>query len=220
MTVSGPITIAGGQVEDGVVIGNTFDKYGSKNPVVRRLMAGFDNALSGFVEAADPSTIHEVGCGEGHWVMQWAAAGRTVRGTDFSGQVIEMARRNAAERGLDPGLFGVRSIHDVEPGRDSADLVVCCEVMEHVDDPERAFAALTRIVDRELIVSVPREPLWRALNMARGRYLADFGNTAGHVNHWSATGIRRLAGRYFDVVAVATPLPWTMLHCRRRAPRP
>jgi SAM-dependent methyltransferase len=206
--------VAGGQAEDGIVIGNTFDKYGSTNPLVKWMMAGFDGALSRFVEAADPTTIHEVGCGEGYWVMNWAARGKAVKGTDFSVQVIDMARKNAAQRGLDPDLFEVRSIYDVEPGRDSADLVVCCEVMEHVDDPERAFQALTRIVGKDLIISVPREPLWRALNMARGKYLSDLGNTPGHINHWSSAGIRRLASRHFDVVAMAQPLPWTMLHCK------
>ena len=41
-----------------------------------------------------------------------------------------------------------------------------------------------------LLVSVPREPLWRALNVARGAYLRELGNTPGHVNHWSKRGVR------------------------------
>ena len=72
--------VAGGLSENGVVIGNTYDKYGSKNPIVKRMMAGFDNALSGFVSDAAPQTIHEVGCGEGFWAMTWAAEGKQVRG--------------------------------------------------------------------------------------------------------------------------------------------
>ena len=38
---------------------------------------------------------------------------------------------------------------------------------------------------RWLLVSVPREPLWRGLNLARGSYLRELGNTPGHLNHWS-----------------------------------
>ena len=34
----------------------------------------------------------------------------------------------------------------------------------------------------------PREPLWRGLNIARGAYLKDLGNTPGHLNHWSKRG--------------------------------
>lgn len=217
MTQNTKMEVAGGREEDGVVIGNTFDKYGSKNPLVNWMMAGFDTALQNFVSAAAPNTIHEVGCGEGYWVMTWAVEGRQVRGTDFSEQVIHMAQQNAEERGLDPALFEARSIYDVDPAVDSADLIVCCEVMEHVDDPEAAFQALTKVAKKDLIVSVPREPLWRALNMARGKYLTDFGNTPGHINHWSSAGIERLAAKYFDVVSVAKPLPWTMIHCRTKS---
>lgn len=209
--------VAGGQAEDGIVIGNTFDKYGSKNPIVQWMMNGFDATLSKFVSDAAPETIHEVGCGEGFWVMTWAQEGRVVKGTDFSSQVIGMAKDNAKKRQLDADIFEVKSIYDVDAATDSADLVVCCEVMEHVDDPESAFEALTRIVGRDLIVSVPREPMWRILNMARGKYLGDFGNTPGHLNHWSSSGIRKLAEQYFDVVSLEKPLPWTMLHCRKKS---
>jgi ubiquinone/menaquinone biosynthesis C-methylase UbiE len=206
--------VAGGLSENGVVIGNTYDKYGSKNPIVKWIMAGFDNALSGFVSDAAPQTIHEVGCGEGFWAMTWAAEGKQVRGTDFSSQIIRIAKANATRRGLDPSLFEARSIYDLEPDRDGADLIVCCEVLEHVEEPDRAMKALQRVVGGNLVLSVPREPLWCVLNMARGKYLSNFGNTPGHINHWSASAIRALASRYFDVVAMATPLPWTMLHCK------
>ena len=67
---------------------------------------------------------------------------------------------------------------------------------------------------------MPREPLWRALNMARGAYWKDFGNTPGHINHWSARGFARFAEACFDVVDVATPLPWTMLFLKKRVGSP
>lgn len=206
--------VAGGRAEDGIVIGNTFDKYGSTNPVVRRMMKGFDEALAGLVSRAAPTTIHEVGCGEGYWVLEWTRRGMNVRGTDFSSEVIAMASRNAAAEGIDPQVFSAKSIYDMEAGRDSADLIVCCEVFEHLEHPERGFEALQGIVTSDLVLSVPREPLWRILNMARGKYVGRLGNTPGHLQHWSTAGIARLAGRYFDVVDVSTPLPWTMLHCK------
>jgi hypothetical protein len=40
--------------------------------------------------------------------------------------------------------------------------------MEH---PEAGVQALQRVVGRHLIVSVPKEPLWCALNLARGKYI-------------------------------------------------
>jgi hypothetical protein len=65
-----------------------------------------------------------------------------------------------------------------------------------------------------LLVSVPREPLWRALNMARGAYLRDLGNTPGHVNHWTKRGFTSLLSRHGDVIEARSPFPWTMLLVR------
>lgn len=205
-----------GLTEDGIVVGNAFDKYGSRNPIVRRVMQGFDNALSDLVAKAAPVSIHEIGCGEGFWVIQWKRQGMTVRGSDFSCQVIEVARLNAKDQGISEQLFEVRSIYDLDPDRDVADLIVCCEVLEHLEDPEEGLRALQRVVGKHLIISVPREPLWCALNLARGKYIADFGNTPGHIQHWSKSDFVHLVSKYFEVVEVKTPMPWTMLFCRTR----
>ncbi len=61
-----------------------------------------------------------------------------------------------------------------------------------------------------LLVSVPREPAWRALNLVRGAYPRALGNTPGHVNHWSKRGFLDLVSDYGRLVAVSSPLPWTM----------
>ena len=206
--------VAGGRLEDGIVIGNTYDKYGTTNPIARWMMNGFDAALSRFVADAAPKTIHEVGCGEGYWVLRWLADGIDVRGTDFSSDVIAMARATAGQRSVDQQRFQVKSIYDVKPETDSADLIVCCEVMEHLEDPEAAVQALRKLDGSDLIVSVPREPLWRVLNMARGKYLSDLSNTPGHIQHFSKAEIVGLLSRHFEVKAVASPLPWTMVHCK------
>jgi len=206
--------ISGGLQEDGIVVGNAYDKYGSKNPVVRWLMKGFADALSSLVIKVKPETIHEIGCGEGYWVLDWNQQGIKARGSDFSEKVIGLAHENAKNRGISPSIFAARSIYDIEPGRDSADLIVCCEVLEHLERPEAGLAALQRVAIDYVILSVPREPIWCALNLARGKYLTSLGNTPGHIQHWSTKTFIDLVGRYFDIVEVKTPLPWTMLLCR------
>jgi 2-polyprenyl-3-methyl-5-hydroxy-6-metoxy-1,4-benzoquinol methylase len=206
--------IAGGTTENGIVIGNAYDKYGSRNWLVRRIMQGFESALSDLVTNVSPQSIHEIGCGEGHWVLRWNGQGLAARGSDVSAKVIEIARENAADRGLPDSLFAVRSIYSLDAVQDGADLVVCCEVLEHLANPDAALRALQRVTQRNLIVSVPLEPLWCALNMARGEYLARWGNTPGHLQHWTKSGFVRLVSGYFQVVEVRSPVPWTMLLCR------
>lgn len=210
--------VAGGAVDnDGLVLGNTYDKYGSRNPVVKWLMRGFHNAIDELVTLAKPVAIYEVGCGEGYWVARWHAAGYEVRGCDVSPEVVALARENTARLQLPPETFEVRSIFDVERPRSPEELVVCCEVLEHIDDPDRGLQALQGIAGGYLVLSVPREPIWRVLNMLRGKYLTRLGNTPGHIQHWSRESFQQWVGARFEIVEVRTPLPWTVLLCRVRS---
>ena len=206
--------LSGGIEEEGIVVGNTYDKYGSKNPLVKYMMGQFHDALDQLVSIADPESIHEVGCGEGFLVMEWMESGIRARGSDFSRKVIDIAKKNACTRNLSSDSFCQKSIYDLERDTDGADLVVCCEVLEHLEDPAGALSVLQTVVGKHLIVSVPREPVWRILNMARGRYLKDWGNTPGHIQHWSKTSFTSLIGQYFEILEIKSPFPWTMLLCR------
>jgi SAM-dependent methyltransferase len=94
------------------------------------------------------------------------------------------------------------------------DLASAIEVLEHVPDPEHTLAEMARVARGHLLVSVPREPLWRALNLARGAYVRRLGDTPGHVNHWSKRAFVGLLGRHGEVIEARSPFPWTMLLVR------
>jgi 2-polyprenyl-3-methyl-5-hydroxy-6-metoxy-1,4-benzoquinol methylase len=198
---------------DGTVTGNTYDKYGSSNPVVRRLMAGFEAALEELFAQADPRSLLDVGCGEGVLVHRWAErlGEKRVVGIDLEEQSLQAgwSRRQA------PNLeYRTLQAEDLPFAANEFDLASAIEVLEHVPDPERTLAEMARCAERHLLVSVPREPLWRGLNMARGAYIAQLGNTPGHLNHWSRRSFERLLSRYGQVVAARSPFPWTMLLVR------
>lgn len=209
--------ISGGLQQDGIVVGNAFDKYGSQNPIVRWLMKGFNESLTELLSRAKPQTIHEVGCGEGFLTLAWKKQGLDAVGSDFSSRVVEIARSNAVEQGVCADIFKAVSIYELQPGVDAADLIVCCEVLEHLENPTEALQTLQNITRDYLILSVPREPVWRILNMLRGKYLSFFGNTPGHIQHWSSHSFIKFASQFFEIVEVRTPLPWTMLLCRTRS---
>jgi ubiquinone/menaquinone biosynthesis C-methylase UbiE len=172
-------------------------------------------ALAGRTDAAD---VHEVGCGEGELARRLAARGMRVRGTDASPDVVAEARRRAEAEGLDIE-FRAAPLEELDPARDAAELVVCCEVLEHLPNPEAGLGMVARLATPWAIVSVPREPLWRLLNLARLRYARDLGNTPGHLNHWSRRAFIELLRRRLEVVEVRCPLPWTMALCRAPEPR-
>jgi SAM-dependent methyltransferase len=200
---------------DGTVTGNTYDKYGSANPVVRRVIAGFERDVDALVARADPASVLDVGCGEGVLTHRLATGrpGARVVGFDLEdpGLQAEWACRPA------PNLeFRVLRADAPFPFAEGEFALACgLEVLEHLPDPERAVAEMARCArGGHVLVSVPREPLWRMLNVARGAYLRELGNTPGHLNHWSKRGIAALLARHGEVVETRSPLPWTMLLAR------
>jgi ubiquinone/menaquinone biosynthesis C-methylase UbiE len=191
----------------GIIVGNVYDKYGTRNPVSRALMRGFLGAVTSLYEHVAPSTVLEVGCGEGHLANHLVARGG--RPERFVACDLELS---AAAPGLDR-LIELRhaSVYDLPFEDESFELVVCCEVLEHLSDPPRGVAEIARVARRAVLVSTPREPLWRLLNIARARYLRDFGNTPGHVQHFSRRSLERLVGQRLHIVERRTPPPWTVL---------
>jgi SAM-dependent methyltransferase len=165
--------------------------------------------------AADTGAVdvHELGCGEGELVLRLARRGLRARGSDASEPVIEEARRRAGAAQLDIE-FKAAPIETLDPRVDSAELILCCEVMEHVEDPDAALEIIARLARPWAIVSVPREPLWRVLNLGRLRYVRELGNTPGHLQHWSRKAFVCFLEQRLEVTTVRSPIPWTMALCR------
>jgi 2-polyprenyl-3-methyl-5-hydroxy-6-metoxy-1,4-benzoquinol methylase len=199
--------------KEGVVTGNTYDKYGSSNPVVRRLMAGFERNLDELFELAAPSSLLDVGCGEGVLVHSWAQRLGSARvvGIDLEEESIQAGWSERQAPNLE---YRVMEAENLPFADGEFDLASAIEVLEHVPDPEHTVGEMARCAKRHLLVSVPHEPLWRMLNMARGAYWKDLGNTPGHLNHWSRRSFQALLSRHGEVVEVRSPFPWTMLLVR------
>ena len=199
--------------KDGVVTGNTYDKYGSSNPVVRRLMGGFERSLDELLALAAPQSLLDVGCGEGVLVHRWAQQldGRRVIGIDLEEPSIQAGWAEHQAPNLE---YRVMEAANLPFADGEFDLASAIEVLEHVPDPEHTLGEMARCAVRHLLVSVPREPLWRMLNMARGAYWSTLGNTPGHLNHWSRGSFVKLLSRHGEVVEVRSPFPWTMLLVR------
>lgn len=195
------------------IAGNTYDKYASTNPVERRMMQGFFTSLDSMLDGLEPSLVVEVGAGEGRiterLVERFPAA--DVIGLDLlDGELADEWMR------LDvPMFFG--DVTRLPFADRSVDLVVGLEVLEHVPEPRRALDEIARVCADTAVLSVPREPVWRIGNVARGRYVRALGNTPGHVNHWSARSFESFVATRLDVVDVQRPLPWTMLRARGRS---
>jgi len=189
------------------IVGNHYDKYGTKNPIARALMRGFLGAVGELYAQTRPISVLEVGCGEGllaqHLLRTAPPRGR------FVACDLELDR---VAPGLDPRIeFVQASIYELPFAARSFDVVVCCEVLEHLEDPRRGLRELARVAERRVLVSTPWDPVWRALNMMRGRYLGALGNTPGHIQHFTRRSLVRLAETELRLLERRTPLPWTIL---------
>ena len=183
----------------------------------QKLIDGYFRAvrkLSGEVLRDTPGQIRavELGCGEGFStarLRKLLPARVGLEASEYvSRQVPEAKKRNPGMRIIQEDVYGLKR------PTDRLDLVYLLEVMEHLDYPDRALAELKRTIKPGgfLIVGVPREPLWRFLNVARGKYLRHWGNTTGHLNHWSSKAfIRQIEAGFGTVRKVQTPLPWTIV---------
>ncbi|MBF0386237.1 MAG: methyltransferase domain-containing protein [Candidatus Omnitrophica bacterium] len=197
-------------IDNGLIAGNICNKYESGNPIVRHLTNRFLSAIKDTLEPvrARIGSVTEAGCGEGYLSTRLSLWGyQNIKACDVSPLIIEQARSLFHNTAI---YFYAKSIYNISTS-DSADLMVCCEVLEHLEDPRKALEALCLTAKSHVLLSVPREPLWRALNVLRGKYLGERGNTPGHLNHWSVKTFRSFAEPFLNILDIRTPTPWIIL---------
>jgi ubiquinone/menaquinone biosynthesis C-methylase UbiE len=199
------------QESPGTVIGNHTQKYTAKNPAIRYLTERWVARLDGMVEqishAKHPATNPlEVGAGEGVISQKLYHRFGSAVGIDLPDAGL---RAEWLER---PGPHYLHADAEQMPFNDNQfDLLVCVEVLEHLRNPEVGLRELARVSSRHLLLSVPREPIFRGCNLVTGRYVKDLGNTPGHLNHWSTASFTRFVSQVATVRAVSKPFPWTIV---------
>lgn len=177
-------------------------KYESGNPVVKGLMARYGRVLDALVLARAPASVLDVGSGEGFTARRLAGLPISFdyRGVELDPSAVAYARAQ------NPGLvFEQGSLYELTH---QADLVLCLEVLEHLEDPARGVDALADATRRHVVVSVPWEPWFRLGNLARGKYLDRLGNHPEHIQQFGPKSIAALLERRFTNVKVHTAWPW------------
>lgn len=106
---------------------------------INPLRFGYFSGLAG--ELANARVL-DVGCGGGLLAERFAAAGACVTGIDLSPVAIAAAKKHAASSGLEID-YRVASPSTVSDNNAPGlfDIIVCAEVLEHVDDLEAFLAA-------------------------------------------------------------------------------
>jgi 2-polyprenyl-3-methyl-5-hydroxy-6-metoxy-1,4-benzoquinol methylase len=189
-----------------------YEKFQSGNPLVARMIDHFYETLGSLVRSLEPDSVLDAGCGEGETMVRLADClpGR-VAGVDVRTDCVAFARQR-----LPSAEISRQSVYDLAFPDGAFDLVLCLEVLEHLDRPATALFEMSRVSRRHIVVSVPHEPWFRIGSLLRGKHLTRLGNHPEHVQHWSKRGLVQFLERQAEVVDVATAFPWLIGQCRPR----
>jgi len=186
-------------------------KYQSKNPIQQAFIREFQKKLASILSKMKIDSVADIGCGEGFGLKNLAdnKIGNNYIGLDFSKKALKLAKKINPEFGYIHG-----SIYKTPFKNNEFDLVICSEVLEHLDDPEAAIIELKRISKRYVLISVPYEPWFRIMNFIRGKYLKTWGNHPEHINWWGKTSLRNLLSRHLKIKKHIISIPWQVALCQ------
>lgn len=193
--------------------GNLYNKYESRNPLVKILMNTYFQDFKGLMDPIknEIENAFEIGCGEGYLTRYIDEMGINIHGADVSTKVIEVAKKKY------PHLkFSVCSIYDLSDNIEKHDMIIASEVLEHLEQPSLALEEIKKSTKKYIILSVPNEPFFRLANIFRLKYLNRLGNTPGHINNWSKKEFQSLiesAG--LKVLEIKISTLWTMALCKK-----
>lgn len=159
-------------------------------------------------QSLKPLSVLDAGCGEGFTLSRFEEKhiGHNLEGVDFLDTAIKIGKKVHPKLKLKQG-----DIYKLPYKDNQFDLVLCTEVLEHLEYPEKALQELKRVTKKYCILSVPNEPLFMFGNFIRGKNITRWGNDIEHINHWSSDAFKVLVSKYFKVKDLKTPLPWTMV---------
>jgi 2-polyprenyl-3-methyl-5-hydroxy-6-metoxy-1,4-benzoquinol methylase len=183
-------------------------KYRAKNPVKRRLIARFvDRVTELFHEGGAPRSVLEIGVGEGFLSghLSGIHPGTKFSGVDIQASDLELLRAKFPQIEAHQG-----SIYDLSGLPGGYDLIICAEVLEHLERPEEALDQIVKLAPERVLLTVPHEPWFMLSNLAMGKNVRRFGNDAEHCNHFTVPSFRKLLSTRFDLTTVTTSYPWIL----------
>lgn len=187
---------------------DNYRKHTTKSKAQKYLIERFYDVFMTEVEKLQPETVLDVGCGEGFTLERFhkKKIGKKLVGIDFLKTAIDIGKKERPYLDLNVG-----NIYDIPFKDNSFDLVICSEVLEHVDDPKKGLKELARVTKKNAILSVPNEPWFMMANFVRGKNWSRWGNDIEHINHWSTGSFVNFVSKELKVKVVKRPFPWTLL---------
>lgn len=185
-----------------------YEKFQTGNPVVRRLLDRFYATLREEVRAVGPQSLLDAGCGEGESLARLDdLVPSATKAVDFNPACVQFT----AER-IPTAAVSRADVRELPFADAEFELVLCLEVLEHLEEPEVALTELRRVSGGQVIVSVPDEPGFSVGSLLRGNYLGRLGRHPEHLQAWSGRSFRRFLADSgaTEIASFRRPFPWLM----------
>lgn len=189
-----------------------FQKFKSKNVVVNKLIGRFYRVLYEHIAQQQPRVFLDAGCGEGESIKRLndILASSTVYGFDINSECVAFCKNTYPQNN-----WQVDDIYQTSYSDNFFDMVMCCEVLEHLQEPHKALQELIRISRKYLLLSVPHEPYFQIGSFCRGKYWKNWGNHPEHINHWNSSSFCRFLrdNRKIKNIKMTNSFPWLITLC-------
>ena len=120
------------------------EKY-SQQPIADQ--ASYETKLAVTREYFRPDMeVLEIGCGTGSTALLHAPYVHHIRATDFSANMIAIARRKAMDQGIENVTFEKKSIDDLDVPSYSLDMVMGMSILHLLEDRDAAIAKVYKML--------------------------------------------------------------------------
>jgi len=186
------------------------EKYHDPNPVISFVIRRFFERIRVLATGLGARSVLDTGSGEGEILR------RRILPAEMATVCLDLSTASLAEvrSHSSPSALVCGSVLSLPFAPASFDLVLCMEVLEHLENPLAAVRETARVAREAIIFSVPHEPYFCVGNALRGKHLSRFGNHPEHVQHWNIRTFRAFLSQAFADVRIASAFPWIVACCR------
>lgn len=188
---------------------SNYQKHTHWNPIQRILIGFFYWIALDMLRELNPDKVLDVGCGEGYTLekLRKAKIGKYLEGIEYLQEAIDLGRKLHPHIKIKKG-----SIYELPYKDNSFDMVLCTEVLEHLEDPRKGLKEILRVTSKYCLISVPNEPFFMLANLVRLKNVSRFGNDSDHKNHWTYFSFKKfLEKEKVQIVEYKSPLPLPLL---------